>query len=468
MNEETKLPDGTQQEQSPASQQKDLLHGGNWKTPRKLRIKKEHNLRYQINAKLMAIRIAALMTALFLLAAGLLAVLYIQMLDTEDQFHKDQSDLEHEKLLLEEEKAEALLQLADLRSERQVLLNRINEIEQELQSVKAERDELIANDAVITQLNQDIAELRAQIAEKDAEIAELQKQLLPDHEVNLQPLLVQLQEIQTLLELGAPYKTVSVKKFDEYGTPYYEDELVYPNISLYLSDPDTGLSYVWQTGNSYEIAELRHLILALAVFDCAEQELSSLPENAADPQLLYDLNKKYSLKSEDIVPGTGILKNVPAGTEYTYLDLIKIMLSYCDVTAYHIIQAEFKDAVTVFLPKIEGLSSSKQDAQMTAKDMMLILSWTYNAIRSGSPYAEELSGALTTAVSTNLSQAVSGTVLKQHAASGKGYHELGIRITEKQTYMVVVMTDLSEVTPELNSYLQNLYHALNDLIKAFA
>ncbi len=453
---------------SSGGNKKNPLPGGNWKTSRKLRRKRKPlDLLQRLYSKKLSIRIAIVTMALFLLTGTLSVLLFIQMLRAEDQYHMEKIEADQMQLLLNTEKTEALATLADLRSERDVLKTQLNEALTELARLQQERDEMTDNDAEIARLTQEVADLQLQIEERDAQIEALTSDKQPSAEVNLQPVFGKLQAIQTLLESGAPKKTEQVKKTDSLGTIYYEEELVDANISVYAYDPDTGLSYVWEAGNTYDTGELKHLLLGLAILDCAAREQASIPEGTQAGKLTYDLTKEYELKSADIVAGSGILKNAEPGTKYTYLELIEIMLSYCDVTAYSRLSRAFPDAAEEYLPKIKGLSSKKITASMTAKDMMLVLRKAKEMMESDSPYAKNLTDALTSAVSTHYFQASGGTVARQYTLNANGYHELGIQLQDDQSCMVVVMTDLNTMTPELTSFLLSLYRAINEMMLAF-
>ena len=449
---------------APAETRESEPRSRTWRTARPLRRREHRDLWHRLNTKMLAIRVAVATSILFLLTCVLAVFLYLQLQSTERQYAEEMDLLAQQSALLGAEKERALLELGDLKSERDLLKGRLTSLNEELDRVKQERDELIKNDAVITALQAEIDDLKNQLAEKEARIAALEKRIYRENELDLKALLPKLQSIQELLENGAPMHTVSVEKKDEYGKPYFEDEEHYPNLSLFVFDSLTGLSYRWQVGKTYDSGTLRYLIYATALLERASEEQGSLSEGAGDVTLHYDLSRVYTLRREDVMSGSGILKNAEPGSTYTHLDLIRILLSYCDATAYHVLHNSYgDDVVTLLLSGIEGITAVEPD-KLTASDYLLILRRTVGLIESDSPYAADLKDALTAAVSTHYSQATQGTVGRQYSSGEEGYHELGIRFGEDGALMVVLMSDMTNRSSEWSTYLTTVYRQINELM----
>ncbi len=453
--------------QSPDRQEpsEDHLHGGNWKTHRPLKRSQRGDLAYRMGAKTIAIRIAILTTFLFLLAAGFSVFLYLKLTQIESGYSDDLDKLSAQNGALVAEKDALLTELTNLRTEKASLTATLDATVKELDAVKAERDELLDNDTVISNLTKTVSDLKAQIAEKDEQIALLEAKLAEKPEYSLNDLAEKLDRLTTLLETGAPLMTVSVTKTDEFGLPYYEDEQVYPNLSLYLYDAQNGLSYTFETGKSYDIGELKLLLYALSLLRAADLETATAHgENAH--ALVYDLETLYTLKTEDVAFGSGILKNDKPGTRYTHLRLVEIMLSYCDVTAYQVLHDYYGDEpLRIFLSSVTGLSSSDVGAKFTAKDLLLILK-AANAMIEQNRWGENLSMAMHGAVATYYSQVVGGSVMRQYSRTETGYHELGVR-TEGEPIIMVFLSDVSEMTPEWNAYLYDLFAAIDAVSEVF-
>ena len=311
--------------------------------------------------------------------------------------------------------------------------------------------------------------MEAAIAEKDAQIAELE-QALKKKPVDLVPITEKLLALQELLKSGAPLHTVSVKKTDEYGNPYFEDVQVYPNLSLSVQDRETGMVYQWEVGKAYESGEFVRMIYALALLECATEEQAALENSNQGGTLTYDLTARYTLMPEDLQGGSGILQNETAGKVYTYLDLIEILLSYNDSIAYQILLRRFEDRpMAVFLTKVEAFAGRDSLDKLTASDLTVILDRMQALIDSDSPYATRLKNALTSAVATYYSQAstTATAVGRYHSLTATGHHEIAIRYDDTHAMTVVLLTDITVVTPEWGAYLISLYQSLNDLMLAF-
>lgn len=436
---------------------KDMLHGGNWKTPRRLRRRKQEKRRLPSNF----FRIAAVaMTLLFLLTAILAVLLYLQLTKDEKEYREKLDQAEQENSVLEVEKSNALSEIASMEELKETLRQKLESMERELKEVKAERDDLLKNDETVATLTQRITELEAQIQK-------LKEMLDRDDLIDIRTVVSKVETVQQLLQTGAPMQTVTVTKYDKYGNPYYEQEQVYPNISLVIADTKTGYSYAWENGKVYDTGEFKNMLLALAILECATKEQASLSSNNADAVPVYDLEEQYVLKQEDIVAGSGILKNADAGTVYTYLELIEIMLTYNDVTAYERLSVRFgEEPVELLLADMPGLSTTEQTDKWNASDVFMLVRRVNQLIGSSSPYASRMKQALLSAIATYYSQSVSGSVGRQYSSTATGYHEAGWLFEQNSEMMIVLMSDVTAIDSGWSSYLVSLYQALNEMMLA--
>ncbi len=450
----------------PASKEGGALRGGNWVTKRKLHRSLKGDLAHRVETKTLFIRVSIVTTLLFLLVSVLSILLYVQLLDAERNHNAEIDEANKQNALLSADVEGLTRELTDLRAERDRLAGNLEATLIELKAVKAERDELLNNDAVISSLKAQVTELEAQIAKKDAEIAALTEKLNQKVEMPIGSLAEKMSAVETLLASGAPMQTVSVKKYDKYGVVYYEDEPVYPNLSVYLYDERTGISYAWESGKTYEIGELKYFLYGLALLQAADREQAGLQGGAAQ-SLVYDLDAVYTLKASDIVPGSGIIKNDKPGTQYTYLRLAEIMLSYCDGTAYHLLYQRYgEEPLRLFLASLPELTSNEIESKLSARDWMLILRRANAMMRENGTYAEQIKSALTGAVATIHSQTVGGSVARQYSRTETGHHELGIQMSG-DGLIVVMMSDVSEMDARWSSYLTKLYRAMDDMMAVF-
>ena len=138
-----------QEAKVPTALHTDHLHGGNWKTGRKLRRREHHDLAHRMNTKMLAVRVAIVTTLLFLGASAIAGVLYYEMIKAEERYHAGNSAAAEQNSALLSEKEKLQTTLADLQEERSVLQKQLEDLDAELRAVKAERDDLFESNSII-------------------------------------------------------------------------------------------------------------------------------------------------------------------------------------------------------------------------------------------------------------------------------------------------------------------------------
>ncbi len=86
-----------------------------------------------------------------------------------------------------------------------------------------------------------------------------------------------------------------------------------------------GKDYGFNEKNTFPAASLNKLPVMIAVYQQAEEGK-------------IDLETEYLLQKKDKVEGAGVLQSKPAGTEYTYRQLVEYMAQFSDNTAFKVMR----------------------------------------------------------------------------------------------------------------------------------
>lgn len=157
----------------------------------------------------------------------------------------------------------------------------------------------------------------------------------------------------------------------------------------------------------------------------------------------FSLNRKYTLKEEDKLPGAGSLSGKPAGYEITYKNLIKLMAKESDNTAFNICRKFLGDE------KIEGIiasigmnKTSLSENETTPRDIGVLFEKLWDLRLIDEKRRDELLGFMT------------GTLYEEWLPKGlpssvKTSHKVGIEthvlndggiVQSSSPYVIVVMS----------------------------
>lgn len=103
---------------------------------------------------------------------------------------------------------------------------------------------------------------------------------------------------------------------------------------VYVYRLEDGLDYGLNQDEAFPAASLNKLPVMIAAYQQAEQG-----------RLRLDLETEYTLQEKDKVQGAGILRTRPAGTKYTYRQLIEYMGQYSDNTAFRVLRQVTEETV---------------------------------------------------------------------------------------------------------------------------
>lgn len=140
-----------------------------------------------------------------------------------------------------------------------------------------------------------------------------------------------------------------------------------------------------------------------------------------------NLNKKYTLKDSDKIGGSGSLQYKPAGTVFTYRELLELMGQQSDNTAFNICKKILgDDRIAEIISEIGMSNTSLADNTTSPYDIGIFFKKLWDKRLVNKEHRDELLGYLT------------GTIYEDHLAAGVPD---GIKIAHKYGREVHVVND---------------------------
>lgn len=381
------------------------------------------------------------------------------------------------------------------------------ELRERLADIAAELAFLKANDRH-QYLTEQIAELELEL---ETAIAEYEEQLdvldalIRDYQtVYTIDVIEQGKIINQLLELlsdGAPQRKALVEEDEEEepdpDSPPPEPEYFDAKVALFYQDLSTGYTFAYNEDEVFYSASLIKLtyiwsllkrisheedLAAERAAECKEAELERMaeeeepeenPEEREWPEYIfvdpkYDLSETIILDKEEMMrEGSGVIKDMEDGTEFTYRELIEYALRKSDNIAFALLCERFgfgdyyQDALAI------GVMSVRQSYyRMTAKEGGLFLKAIYDFIETDERYGAFLRECMIGSAHTvMIVHGVYPTVTAhKYGWDIDAYHDMGI-VYNKKPYVLIFMSDLDEgsYNKEVNTYVRQVISLVNKL-----
>lgn len=267
------------------------------------------------------------------------------------------------------------------------------------------------------------------------------------------------------VEVSEPLERYSYKKFMVNGFSEGEISDIVSELTDIVDSADAHISIYYEdiaTGNSFSYDGARTYKAGGVTMAPYVKYLTANGENSEETLTL----KAYQKQN-----GSGILKNVAAGTEYTVAQLIDYVLRYSDNTAYKMLYDRFGfDGFNGYCEKLGvSLRMSAADVwgDLCADDAGKLIRDIYD-FSSQNNSAAILTDAMVNTSYTYLIPSGLGGIASAHKSgymSGryKALHDAGI-VYAKKPYIVIIMTDFDP----LGGDGKNFFTRISSKIKSFA
>ena len=317
-----------------------------------------------------------------------------------------------------------------------------------------------------------ISEIEAALEEKIAEQALLKQQideLEKVYLVDINKQIVLLDEIEELL--ANPPKKLTVREVDtgevdEDGNPIMEEitEESDATVSLYYLDIENGYRYSYNSDAVLGSASCVKLPYALALLQAASAEKA---EHEDDPEYVpMGLDEIFTYTEDKKEDGTGIIKNDPDGTEYTYLQLIDYVVRHSDNVAFKALRDKYGYTYINSYVSNNKIKSMQRYGiwKLNAIDGADVMYDVYEFITNDKYYGSFLEESMLNG--SHRVMTVHGVYPKKAAHKygwdDDSYHDMTIVYGDKP-YIIVFMSDLHQGGSEVNTYIQTITKKINML-----
>lgn len=217
-------------------------------------------------------------------------------------------------------------------------------------------------------------------------------------------------------------------------------------VAFYYEDIESGVSYSYNADEIMYSASLIKLPFALSL----------LWENE-EHDLGFDGIFTYT--GAEYAYGSGEIKFSPAGSTYTYLELMEYMLRVSDNVAFAVLRDKYGMERYFDFARSIGADSLYADDGWTvnARDGGKILKSAYNYIEGDCAFSAQIKDAMCSSVHTvMLSPGLSGKeIARKYGRDYGAYHDMGI-VYDDHPYVIVFLSDMDSGCGYVNAYISSV------------
>lgn len=444
-----------------------------------------------------AVFAAGFILFLFIGVSVIAAVLFGMLEKTEDSYTDYRKEAEILLSELEKNRNEAQNTADSLKNRLALAEQNKSELEQLIARIEADMKAMEAEfndkDELYGSLNSQLTSLKALLAEREAEIDALKKDIADLQTVNsidLNAQLALLSELQVMLSEGAPMNLVETPRLNPDGTPMLGTDglplkdvtYVYPQISVYYEDLERGYRYIWNGEAGYSSASCVKAPFALSIYEAASEEKAEYDRRIAEllaqnvpteslPEFkpIYDFGKIFTYTEDKYHPGSGVIKNEEFGVEYTYLELMRLLLEQSDCIAFDELRKAYGiDLLKKLAGRIGADAMAKNVYNATVSDLGRTMKEIYRFIESDAAYAPAMKDAMMSSIHTVMIGygVAPKKIAHKYGWDDDAYHDMAI-VYDEHPYVLVIMSDMDAGGKEVNAYIQEIAAAVDDLHENF-
>lgn len=230
----------------------------------------------------------------------------------------------------------------------------------------------------------------------------------------------------------------------------------YYDISLAYYDIETGFSLIINPDNHYYLASVMKAPYMLYIYRLALAGEADLEE-----KLVYTEDFKRE--------GTGVLKDMEFGTEFTVEELIKYSLEESDNSAFAMLRKKFKEEGYVEYIKSLGVNHADDakafnQPQICGETALIFSAAVYDFIEEKNPYSENLRYYMTHSRNTMIYGGEGDEVVRKYGWHGGNFHDMAVVYGERP-YLLTIMTNLDLLEIKYREYL--IFKDLSELIAEY-
>lgn len=234
--------------------------------------------------------------------------------------------------------------------------------------------------------------------------------------------------------------------------PVYEEYT--PEVSFYYMDIESGVTMGYNGDKvlySASLIKQPFILWALKTIE-AEEAKADFEEGST-----FDVNRIFTYQKENFRQGSGVIQKSEYGTEYTYLDLLKLTITKSDNVAFYELRKSYgTKGFFAFCESLGVKSPQRSLYNLSAAECAIFLKETYEYFESGSKYADLLrEWMLGTNHRIMLPHALKSPVANKYGWDLGAYHDMGV-VFHEHPYILVIMTQLENGSSADNKFIRNL------------
>lgn len=227
-----------------------------------------------------------------------------------------------------------------------------------------------------------------------------------------------------------------------------------PEVSYFYMDLESGVTMSYKGERVSYCASLikqPYILWALKTIEAEEAK------EGFDAGSTFDVNRVFTYQEKNFREGSGIIQKSEYGTEYTYLELLKLTITKSDNIAFYELRKSYgTKAFYAYCESLGVKSPQKSLYNLSAAECAVFLRETYAYFESGSKYAESLCEWMQ---STNhrimIPRALKSPVANKYGWDLGAYHDMGV-VFHEHPYILVIMTELENGSTADNKFIRNL------------
>ena len=232
---------------------------------------------------------------------------------------------------------------------------------------------------------------------------------------------------------------------------------LYYDISLAYYDIETGFALLINPDNHYFSASVMKAPYMLYIYRLALA-------GGADLEQTLTYTEKYKRE------GTGVLKNMEFGTEFTVEELIGFCLEESDNSAFAMLRELYPEEGYEEYIKSLGIthdddSKAKNQPQLCCESALIFSRAVYDFIEEDNPYSENLRYHMTHSRNAMIYGGEGAEVVRKYGWYGGYFHDMAVVYGEK-TYLLSIMTNLDLLEIDTREY--NIFRDLSKLVAEYS
>lgn len=267
------------------------------------------------------------------------------------------------------------------------------------------------------------------------------------------------EEIIAWLSASVP-TYMTTPETDENGVNLNDPVEYTPSVSFFYMDLTNGYTMEYNADSVFYTASLIKAPYVLWVLN--EIEKREAEGSAKDTQ--YDVESIFVYTEDKFISGSGIIQKSEFGTEFSYLDLLRLTITDSDNIAFNELRDIYgRKGFNEFSESLGVTNPQKKLFYATAREMGAYLKETYNYFNGDSVYAQMLKSWMQ---ATNHRIMIPSSVRPLKVASKYGwdvgaYNDMAI-VFHENPYLLVLMTELEKGSRADNAFIRELVSKIND------